>query len=336
MTRLITLVCMVATAAFAQDGSPDKRLRHAATALQEIMAAPDKGIPRELFEKAQCIIIVPDLLKGAFVVGGKYGRGYASCRHGAHGWSSPAAVAIEGGSFGLQLGGSSTDVIMLVMNQSGMNRLLGDKFTLGGEAAAAAGPVGRQASANTDVLMRAEILSWSRSRGVFAGLSLEGATMRPDTKENSKLYGREITNKEILETGVPTPRATRPLVALLNRYPGGTNTSPTHINTESLSKPGGRVLLTESEIHFATNQSGVPAEAEAALSDVARKLNDNPAWKVRVEGYTDNVGSKAANQNLSRQRAAAVMNWLIDHGVDRSRLTAKGYGDARPLGDTLD
>jgi SH3 domain-containing YSC84-like protein 1 len=332
MTRIISLICLVATAGLAQEKSPDKRLKNAAASFQEVMSTPDKAIPRELFDKAQCIIIVPDLKKGAFGVGGKYGRGYASCRHGAHGWSSPAAVAIEGGSFGLQLGGSSTDVIMLVMNQKGMNRLTGDKFTLGGEAAAAAGPVGRQASANTDVLMRAEILSWSRSRGVFAGLSLEGATMRPDSKENSKLYGRDISNKEILETGVATPQATRQLVALLNRYSGGPDTSSS-ISTEALSKPGGRVLLSESEIHFATNLSAVPAEAEALLSGVARQLNGNPTWKVRVDGYTDNVGSKAANHKLSTERATSVMNWLIDHGVDRSRLTAKGYGEDRPLGD---
>ncbi len=157
--------------------------------------------------------------------------------------------------------------------------------------------------------------------------------MRPDAKENRKLYGRDITNKEILETGVATPHATRPLVALLNRYSGGSTTSASRISTESLSKPGGRVLLSESEIHFATNQSAVPAEAEAVLSEVARKLNDNPTWKVRVEGYTDSVGSKAANQNLSRQRAMAVRDWLIEHGVARSRLMAKGYGEGRPLGD---
>jgi lipid-binding SYLF domain-containing protein len=332
MSRSSFLVFLLTSAVLAQDTNPNKRLKNAAAAFQEIMATPDKAIPEELFDKAQCIIIVPDLLKGAFGIGGKYGRGYASCRHGAHAWSSPAAVAIEGGSFGLQLGGSSTDVIMLVMNEKGMSRLIGDKFTLGGEAAAAAGPVGRQASANTDVLMRAEILSWSRSRGVFAGLSLEGATMRPDAKENRKLYGRDITNKEILETGVATPRATRLLVALLNRHPGG-SAPAARIITESLSKPGGRIQLGESEIHFATNSSEIPAESEAVLSDVARKLNDNPTWKVRIEGYTDQVGSKAANQTLSRQRAVSVMNWLVDHGVDRSRLTAKGYSDARPLGD---
>jgi SH3 domain-containing YSC84-like protein 1 len=333
MKRIILLLCLVTTGFSAQNSSPDKRLRHASEAFQEVMAIPDKGIPRDLFDKAQCIVIVPDLLKGAFGVGGKYGRGYASCRHGGYGWSSPAAVAIEGGSFGLQLGGSSTDVIMLVMNQNGMNRLLSDKFTLGGEAAAAAGPVGRDASANTDVLMRAEILSWSRSRGVFAGLSLEGATLRPDGKENRKLYGREISNKEILETGVGTPPAARPLVALLNRYSAGAKTAASNINTESLSKPGGRLLLSEKDIHFASGQSAVPPEGEAVLSDVAKKLNDNPSWKLRIEGYTDNVGRKAANQSLSQQRATAVMNWLVDHGVDRSRLTATGYGEARPLGD---
>jgi outer membrane protein OmpA-like peptidoglycan-associated protein len=222
---------------------------------------------------------------------------------------------------------------MLVMNQSGMNRLLGDKFTLGGEAVVAAGPIGRQASANTDILMRAEILSWSRSRGVFAGLSLEGATMRPDTKENSKFYGREITNKEILETGVATPPATRPLVALLNRYSGESNASASRFSTESLNKPGGRIVLSEVEIHFATNQSAVPAEAEGILSDVARKLNDNPSWRLRVEGYTDNVGNKGANLTLSKERASAVMNWLLDHGVAPSRLKARGYGEARPLGN---
>ncbi len=334
MKRIFLLLCVLATATFAQETSPDKRLRHAATAFREIMATPDKGIPRDLFDKAQCIIIVPDLLKGAFMVGGKYGRGYASCRHGASGWSSPAAIAIEGGSFGLQLGGSSTDLIMLVMNQSGMNRLLGDKVTLGGEAAVAAGPVGRQASANTDVLMRAEMLSWSRSRGVFAGLSLEGATLRPDPGENHKLYGRDIGNREILETGVATPTAARPLVTLLDRYSHvATSGSASRVNTGNLSKPGGRLLLSEREIHFATNQSAVPSGSDAALSEVAKKLKDNPTWKIRVEGYTDNVGSKAANETLSEQRAKAVMDWLADHGVDRSRLTAKGYGEAHPIGD---
>src|SRR5262249_39143736 len=139
------------------------------------------------------------------------------------GWSPPAGVRIEGGSWGAQIGGSSTDILMLVMNESGMKRLLSDKFTIGGEASAAAGPVGRQTSANTDVQLRAEILSWSRSRGLFAGLSLEGATLRPDSEENEKLYGKEVSNKQILLGEVESPRAGWPLVATLNKYSGISN-----------------------------------------------------------------------------------------------------------------
>src|ERR1700693_2174468 len=309
MTRSVFLACVASTAILAQETTPDKRLRHAAESFGELMKTPDKGIPQELLDKARCIIIVPGLIKGAFGFGGKYGRGFASCRKAEDGWSSPAAVAIEGGSFGLQLGASATDVIMLVMNQSGMNRLLGDKFTLGGEAAAAAGPVGRETSANTDVLLRAEILSWSRSRGLFAGLSLEGATLRPDGGENRRLYGRDITNKEILETGVNTPRGARPLVAILNRYTSGAVTTASL--SESLREAGGRVSLGEKEIHFATGQAAIPAEAEGVLSSVTNTLKNNPTWKLRVEGYTDSVGSKGSNQKLSEQRAASVMAWLV-------------------------
>ncbi len=303
-----------------QETTPDKRLRNAAAAFGEVMASPDKGIPQELMDKAQCVVIVPGLKKGAFGVGGKYGRGFASCRKCGQGWSAPAAVAIEGGSFGLQLGGSSTDVIMLVMKESGMNRLLGDKFTIGGEAAAAAGPVGRETSANTDVLLRAEMLSWSRSKGLFAGISLEGATLRPDAAENNKLYGRDITNKEILEAGVRTPLAARPFVSTLDRN-----------SRAALAE--NCISLGEKAIHFATGQFAIPAGAERVLSEVADQLKANPDWKWEVEGYTDNVGDKAPNQKLSGERATSVANWLADHGVDRSRLSVKGYGDSNPVAD---
>jgi lipid-binding SYLF domain-containing protein len=181
--------------------------------------ASDEGIPQDLLRKARCVIVVPGLKKVAFIGGGKYGRGYASCVT-RKGWSPPAAVRIEGGSFGLQLGGSSTDVIMLVLNEGGMKKLLSDKFTLGGEAAAAAGPVGRDTSANTDVLMTAEILSWSRSHGVFAGLSLEGATLRQDLDENAKLYGKPLTNKEILTGTVKRPATAGPFLAQLQHFSG--------------------------------------------------------------------------------------------------------------------
>ena len=159
----------------AVDEAPDHRLRNAHAIFHEMTREPDKGIPLDLFDQARCVIIIPAVKKGAFVVGGKYGRGFASCRKGERGpFGAPAAIRIEGGSYGLQIGGSSTDVFMLIMNESGMERLLSDKFTIGGEAAATAGPVGRNASANTDVLLHAQILSWSRARGLFAGVSLEG------------------------------------------------------------------------------------------------------------------------------------------------------------------
>ncbi|MBV9084064.1 MAG: OmpA family protein [Acidobacteriaceae bacterium] len=320
MIRCFLLSCVLTTALIAQETTPDKRLQNAAAAFSEVMASPDKGIPQDLMDRAQCVVIVPGLKKGAFGVGGKYGRGFASCRRCSRGWSAPAAVAIEGGSFGLQLGASSTDVLMLVMKESGMNRLLGDKFTIGGEAAAAAGPVGRQTSANTDVLLRAEILSWSRSRGLFAGLSLEGATLRPDPGENKKLYGRDIANKEVLEASVPTPSAARPFIATLDRYSGA-----------ALAE--NCISLGENAIHFATAKFAIPAGSERVLSEVANQLKEHPDWKWDVEGYTDNVGDKTANQKLSEERANAVANWLAAHGVDRSRLTVKGYGESHPVAD---
>ena len=195
----------------------DQRIERAASAFQELMHTPDKGIPHDLLERANCIVIIPGLKKGAFGFGGKYGRGFAICR-GRGGWGAPAGIRIEGASFGLQLGGSSTDVFMLVMNEKGMTRLLADKFTLGGEVAAAAGPVGRETSANTDVLMSAEILTWSRSRGVFAGLSLEGAILRPDGSENENLYGKRVNNKDIITGKVRTPRSARALTSVLTHY----------------------------------------------------------------------------------------------------------------------
>jgi len=215
LTRFSALTILITASAFASDS--ERRIDHAASAFQELMRTPDKGIPRDLLERANCIIIIPGLKKGAFGFGGKYGRGFAACRR-ASGWGAPASVRIEGASFGFQIGGSSTDVFMLVMNSSGMKRLVADKFTLGGEAAAAAGPVGRESSANTDVLMTAEILSWSRSRGVFAGISLEGATIRPDGSENERLYGKRVTNKEIIEGSVRAPRSAHALTATLNQY----------------------------------------------------------------------------------------------------------------------
>ena len=196
------------------------RLKDATLTLQEMAGAGDKGIPQDLVSKAVCAVVVPGMKKGAFIVGGKYGRGFASCRT-ATGWSAPAGVRVEGGSVGFQIGGSETDVIMLVMNDRGMQRLLQNEFTLGGDASVAAGPVGRTTTAQTDASMRAEILSWSRARGVFAGISLDGATMREDDDANKDLYGAPTTNKQILSGSVKTPAVATEFISNLASFAGG-------------------------------------------------------------------------------------------------------------------
>lgn len=215
-----TIVTAVAvTPVRAADDDAAQRLNEAAVVFSEIMATPDRSIPRDLVEKAHCIVIVPELKTAAFVVGGKYGKGFISCRKAAGaGWSAPGAVRIEGGSVGFQIGGSSTDVIMLIMNERGADKLLSNKFTLGAEASVAAGPVGRTAAAQTDAQMRADILSWSRSQGLFAGVALEGATLRQDLDDNAALYGKKLENRAIVTTGVRAPQGATKLIDLLNQY----------------------------------------------------------------------------------------------------------------------
>src|SRR5580693_3755316 len=195
------------------------RLDASADVLRDMMHADDKGIPQDLMNRAQCVVVIPNMKKAGFIWGAKYGRGYAVCRRrGGSGWTAPAGMRIEGGSFGLQIGGSESDVVVLVNADSGMKHLLEDKFTLGADATAAAGPVGRDASAQTDAALHAEMLSYSRSRGLFAGIALEGATLRPDKDANRELYGRDIGNREILTAGdVRPPAAAERLERALNR-----------------------------------------------------------------------------------------------------------------------
>jgi len=196
-----------------------ERLAAAAEAFKEVMGIPDKSIPQQLINKAQCIVIVPDLKEGAFVFGGKYGKGFVSCRNAdGVGWSAPGSMRIEGGSVGFQIGGQEIDVFMLIMNKKGMERLLSTKFTLGADAQATAGPVGRSTQAETDAALTAEILTWSRSRGLFGGIALNGATLREDSDWNKELYGRAIKNREIVAGKVPAPAAAAPLLMELNRF----------------------------------------------------------------------------------------------------------------------
>jgi lipid-binding SYLF domain-containing protein len=193
------------------------RIVDAANVLTEMATSFDSGIPKDLITKAECIVIVPGVKKGAIGFGGQYGRGYMSCRQNG-GWSAPSGMRVEGGSVGFQIGGSSTDVILLVMNDRGVDKLLSNKFTVGADAAVAAGPIGRQASAQTDATMRAEMLAWSRSRGVFAGVSLQGSTLRTDNDENKDLYGREMSAREIVKGTIKSPAAAAPLMSVLAKY----------------------------------------------------------------------------------------------------------------------
>lgn len=210
---------VAATPLLARNDDATKRLDEAAAVFSEIMATPEKGIPRDLFAKAHCIVIVPELKTAAFVVGGKYGKGFLSCRNKTGvGWSAPGAVRIEGGSVGFQIGASSTDLIMLVMSERGADKLLSSEFTLGAEGSVAAGPVGRTVAAQTDVNLRADILSWSRSQGLFAGVALEGATLRQDLDDNAELYGKQLENRHIVTKGVAVPKSAAKLIALLSRY----------------------------------------------------------------------------------------------------------------------
>jgi lipid-binding SYLF domain-containing protein len=217
---IFAMAATLGTAAFAADreAKVEDRLDASAETLTDMMRAADKGIPQDLLDKAKCVVVVPGMKKAGFILGAKYGRGFASCRHnGGTTWSAPAAMRVEGGSVGFQIGASETDVILLVMNDGGMKHLLADKFTIGGDATAAAGPIGRTATAQTDAMLNAEMLAYSRSRGLFAGISLEGATLRPDEDTNKELYGRQATNREILTGDVKTPAVAQKFEERLTR-----------------------------------------------------------------------------------------------------------------------
>jgi len=217
---LLAVLPLLAEVASASDQSKDDdRLRNCGTFLNEILSVPD-NIPQDLLDKADCVVVFPSVLKAAFIVGGSYGRGAMSCRKGEDfrgPWGAPTMMALEGGSFGLQIGGQATDFVLLVMNERGARGILASKVKLGGDASVAAGPVGRDASADTDATLRSEILSYSRARGLFAGVSLEGSTIRPDNGDNRRVYGKKIPARDIVLSGtVAVPPAAQQLVATLD------------------------------------------------------------------------------------------------------------------------
>ena len=215
---LVVLACT--TAALAEGRADDvERLQNSATVLREIMSAPDKGVPEEIFSSARCVAVLPNMLKAAFVAGGAYGKGVASCRT-AKGWSAPAFFSLKGGSFGLQIGGESADIVMLIMNEEGMQNLLASKFKLGADASVAAGPVGRHADASTDWKMRAQVLTYSRARGIFAGISLNGAAITQHKEDTRDFYGRMAPFKTILRGNIAAPKEAEPWRDALAKYGG--------------------------------------------------------------------------------------------------------------------
>jgi lipid-binding SYLF domain-containing protein len=231
---IILLILVVATAALAQDDRDKqiKRVEAAGLVLDEIMAAPDKGIPEEIVGSAKCVAVVPSMLKGGFVVGGAYGHGVASCRAADGSWSAPAFFGIKGGSFGLQIGGQAVDWVMVIMNEHGMRNLLSSKFKLGADASVAAGPVGRHAEGMTDWKMRAEVLTYSRARGAFAGATLNGAAITQDKNDTRAFYGRMVPFRTLLTGAVPVPSDAKPFVGALAKYgppaPAKSGATPSH------------------------------------------------------------------------------------------------------------
>jgi len=221
MASCLMALAMIAPATWSQDDKKESdRLENCGTVMKEVMDIPD-DIPQDLIDKAECVIIYPSVLKAAFIVGGSYGRGAMTCRTGEHytgPWSAPSMMALEGGSIGFQIGGQATDFVLLVMNPRGAHSILKNKVKLGADASAAAGPKGRTANASTDVSLRAEVLSYSRNRGLFAGVSLEGSTVRPDGDANERVYGKKLEAEDIIFRGaVAVPPPAQKLIAYLNR-----------------------------------------------------------------------------------------------------------------------
>lgn len=231
--RSLLAVALLAFTVPAWAENANERLKEASEVVQELMNAGDSGIPQELLEKAHCAVVIPGAKKGGFFVGAQYGRGFAICRNqSTRGWGAPAAVRMEGGSIGLQIGAAETDIFMLVMNKEGMEKLLDSKFTLDAAAGVAAGPVGRSSTAKTDAHLTAGILSWSRSRGAFAGLTVGGGSLRNDLDENEELYGKRVSNREVLTGNMKPPAAAQSLIASLNKFSHQGSTEGVRTRTE--------------------------------------------------------------------------------------------------------
>jgi SH3 domain-containing YSC84-like protein 1 len=323
--RLILSIVLLAASLGAAAETNEKaaeRTGRAAELLTEIMGAPDHAIPQDLLRRAHCVALIPGVKKVGLLVGAKYGKGVIACRTGAEGgWSGPSTVRLEGGSIGFQIGGSSTDVVLLVMNEEGVEKLRSSKFTLGADAAVAGGPVGRSAQAQTDAQMHAKILSYSRSRGLFAGLSLEGATLRPDADDNETLYGRKVSHEEILSGVATAPAAANSLHAALAKYSAAAapavetpvaEPAPPPSNRPGLITITSKPTIAEVELNGYFNgmtprsKQVSPGEYQvtvrkAGFADWVRTVTVTPGERVTVEAELIPDGVAAAGESGSGQ-----------------------------------
>lgn len=277
LLRVVLFAITLSNVAFAAEAA-SSRLQASATVLNEIMAAPDKGIPSDILGSAKCVAVVPNLLKGGFVVGGAHGRGMATCRT-ATGWSAPAPLTTTGGSVGLQIGGQAVDLVMVVMNDRGMQALLSSKFKLGADASVAAGPVGRHTEGSTDWKLRAEVLTYSRARGLFAGISFNGAVIKQDEDATREIYGRMVDFKTILTGSVATPQSAETFIAAV-RQAVGTDTAPAN-------PPSTRPVSTAPVNPPASTPTPTPEPTPAAEPAPAATPTPPPAVAHQVEAKFD-------------------------------------------------
>lgn len=316
------------------------RVKSAGTVLSEIMGAPDKGIPSEILADADCVAVIPSMLKGGFVFGARYGKGVATCRHG-NAWSAPAPIRIEGGSWGLQIGGEAVDLVMLVMNQKGMDQLLNSKFKIGADVSGAAGPVGRHAEGTTDWKLRAQVLTYSRARGAFAGLELNGAAIKQDTDDTRLLYGRMIPFNQILSGKIPAPSGTQPFLSQVARY---YQLAKTDQSTKSASKTtGGTTGTTGDTAESRSSEQGT----SGAVSSNATETNTEPVSSASPASSPSRVqtniqkalsgtpGVNTSNVNVNVTPTTVELSGTVPSESDRQEVikVAEDNADGRTVVD---
>lgn len=323
MKRFVSILAIVVTFAavtYAADENQKEldRVKAAGTVLNEIMATPDKGIPAEILKGADCVAIVPSMLKGGFVVGGRYGQGIASCRHG-NSWSAPAPFRIAGGSWGLQIGGEAVDLVMLIMNQKGMNQLLDSKFKIGADVSGAAGPVGRHAEGSTDWKFRSEVLTYSRARGAFAGVTLNGAAITQNDDDTRALYGRVVPFRQILSGSVAAPAGTQPFLSEIARYFGEAKAGDVNAKTNTGGTTGSASDESSAK-DTSRSSSGAVASSSGNMSssdvkdNIQKALQDTPgvnSSNIKVNVTQDKVeltGTVPSDKDRSKIRKLAEQN----------------------------